>query len=321
MTIQPAVSSLKSSQAIDPAMAALWLRTGLGMVFVIGGYFKLSQLLDPVRTQGIVDLYTSSKGYINTFFLEYLFQSPLGAVLTPWSFLTALSAFELLSGIALLAGLLVRPLALLYAFLLWTFVIALPVVTTPGVSFDGKTYLAPAILVQIRDIGLSGLMLVLYNLGAGSCSVDQRLFGEGVTEKTVDWQALGLVTRLAVAFPLLVGGFFYGMPNIQSFGSWALLLIPAGLAVAFGLSVRAAGAVVMAILAFYALQKLNFDKSLVDNLNGFKREFAFFAAGAVLVVYGGGTRYSVTDFAARLKAGLQALHGEPKAPLDAEERA
>jgi len=49
------------------------LRIGLGLVFVIGGYNKLSQLLDPDRTAAIVGSYTGGKGYINEFFMNYLF--------------------------------------------------------------------------------------------------------------------------------------------------------------------------------------------------------------------------------------------------------
>ena len=131
------------------AYIALLLRIGLGSVFVIGGWSKLSQLLDPARSEAIVALYTGPKDYINTFFLEYLFGP--NSWLSPWGFLTTLSTFEFISGVALLVGFLVRPLALLYGFLLWTFVFSLPVVLTPGVAVAEKTYLAPALLVQIRQ--------------------------------------------------------------------------------------------------------------------------------------------------------------------------
>ena len=90
--------------SMQPATAALWLRLGLGAVFAIGGWSKLSQLIDPLRMQAIVDNYMGTKGYINAFFAEYLFEGPLGTVLSPWGFLTTLSAFELLSGIALMAA-------------------------------------------------------------------------------------------------------------------------------------------------------------------------------------------------------------------------
>ena len=152
---------LLSGEHIDNKDTATLLRIGLGLVFIVGGYNKLSQLMDPERMAAILGSYTGGKGYINEFFLDFLFS---GSVLTPWGFLTTLSAFELFSGLALVAGLLVRPLALIYAFLLWTFVFSLPVVTTPGVETTVSTYTSPAMFVQMRDIALSGFMLSLIHI-------------------------------------------------------------------------------------------------------------------------------------------------------------
>jgi uncharacterized membrane protein YphA (DoxX/SURF4 family) len=87
---------------------------GIGLVFVIGGWNKLSQLIDPAREAAIVAAYTRPHGYINVFFTDYLFSGAFGEWLTPWSFLTLLSTFELVSGLALITGLLVRSLALIW---------------------------------------------------------------------------------------------------------------------------------------------------------------------------------------------------------------
>lgn len=280
-------------KSLHPAMAALWLRLGLGAVFVIGGWSKLSQLLNPLHMQGIVDTYMGGKGYINVFFAQYLFEGPLGAVLTPWSFLTALSAFELISGIALIAGLLIRPLAIIYGLMLWSFVMALPVVVTPGVAVEVKTYTSPALLVQIRDVALSGLMFVLYNLGSGRYSLDERLFGDRALPNGVSWEHLGLLARLSLALPLLVGGFFVGLNSIQSFATQPLILVVLGLMLVSGLGVRAAGALVMAVMLWFMVSKLDMDKSLIANLNGFKREFAFLACGGVIAVLGGGKKFTL----------------------------
>ena len=187
--VQSAASGTVERWSQD-AYVALLLRIGLGSVFVIGGWSKLSQLLDPARSEAIVALYTGPQGYINTFFLEYLFGP--SSWLSPWGFLTTLSTFEFISGVALLAGFLVRPLALLYGFLLWTFVFSLPVVLTPGVAVAEKTYLAPALLVQIRDITLSGLMFILFNLGSGAYSLDDRLMGSAAKQSKANWEHLGL---------------------------------------------------------------------------------------------------------------------------------
>jgi uncharacterized membrane protein YphA (DoxX/SURF4 family) len=284
------------------------IRVGLGSVFVVGGLSKLSQLLHPDKVDGILALYMSAKGYINPFFIDYLFDGSLGNILTPWGFLTALSTFELLSGLALLAGFLVRPLALTYGFLLWTFVIALPVVSAAGVNpGDVATHTAPATLVQIRDIGLSGLMFVLFAVGAGRYSMDKRLFGDNSTATHIDWEVYGLLTRLSVALPLLVGGFFAAMPNIKSFEAAPVVLVAVGLALVFALGTRLAGVVTLAIVGSYVLQLINLDATPLANLNGFKREIAFLAAAGILSYYGGGQLYGAADFWNRIKTGLSAL--------------
>lgn len=270
---------------------ALYLRLGVGAVFVIGGYNKLSQLLDMDRSQAMVDQYMGPAGYINSFFTEYLFTGVLSGILSPWGFLTALSSFELFSGLALLAGFLVRPLALIYGFLLWTFVFSLPVVTTPGVEVTVTTYTSPALLVQIRDVALSGFMFVLFNLGSGRFSVDALLLKNRVRLEPVSWDALALLTRLSLAVPFLVGGFFAGMSNIQSFSVYPLLLVIIGLLLVAGIGIRAVAIAVAVAMLWFMLGKFSVDKSLIANLNGFKREFAMLAASLVLFVYGGGIKF------------------------------
>lgn len=285
-------TALDNADALRQLNIALWLRLGLGAVFIVGGCSKLSQLLDANSSAAIVAQYMGPAGYINTFFTDYLFNSSLGAVLSPWGFLTALSSFELLSGMMLVAGLLVRPLALIYAFLLWSFVFSLPVVTTPGVDPQVATYTAPALFVQARDIALSGLMFVLFNLGSGRFSVD-RLMGKHLPPltNTVSFDALALLARLSLAAPLLIGGFFAGMSNIQSFAIPGIVLIIMGMGVLSGIGLRALALAAMAGMFWYMLTKLSIEKSLIANLNGFKREFALAAGFGILAWYGGGNRY------------------------------
>lgn len=268
---------------------ALMLRVGLGLVFAIGGWSKLAQLLDPAREAAILAAYLGPAGYINQFFTEFLFEGSLGNVLTPWGFLTALSAFELVSGLALVAGWLVRPLALVYAFLLWTFVIALPVATVPGVVPEVVTYRSPALLVQIRDVGLSGMMFVLYNLGAGR--LRWSLTPTPIAD--VNWDQLALLLRLSVAVPLIVAGVFGGLDHIQTFASAYWITLSLGLFLAAGISVRTFGALAFAVFVWYIGTKISFANSLIANLNGFKRELAFVAASAVLVLVGGGKLFVI----------------------------
>ena len=281
---------------------ALVLRIGLGLVFVIGGWSKLGQLLDPMRRAALVDTYLGPLGYVNAFFADYLFEGPLGAVLSPWGFLTALSGFELASGLALIAGFAVRPLALIYGFLLWTFVFALPVATVTGLPAELTAIRAPAILVQIRDIGLSGLMFALYNLGSGRLSVDAWLIGdEAAREPTLDPDWIALLARLSLAGPLLVGGFFAGLDHIQTYGLPSLVLVVLGAAMLAGLAPRWTALAALLALGSFVLQAIDPSRSLIANLNGFKREIAFLAAAAVLASAGRGGCYTLGDIAHRTR--------------------
>lgn len=284
--------SLDSAEKLKNA--ALILRIGLGAVFVIGGLAKLSQLLGQATHDAIVTTYLSPAGYINAFFQEWLFAGVLGRIIDPSAFLVALSSFELISGIALIVGLLVRPIAFIYAFLLWAFVIALPTLTVPGIGIADKTYLAPAILVQIRDISLSGLMFALFCLGAGKYSVDDLRFSNAPAG---DWNSLGLLLRISLAFTLLVGGFFGGNQDIASFAAAHWLLIVCGFAVLFGTQSmgRAFALAVAVILLWFMLGKITMEKSLLANLNGFKREIGLLAAALVMAYLGGGERFTIAD--------------------------
>lgn len=274
------------------------LRVGLGLVFIIGGYSKLSQLLDPDRMAAIVTNYISGKGYINQLFMDYLFAD--GSWLTPWGFLTALSSFELISGIALVIGLMVRPLALIYAFLLWTFVFSLPVITTPGVETTISTYTSPAMFVQIRDIALSGFMFVLLLLGSGRFSVDSKILTNGVNSTDVNWDNLGLLLRLSLAAPLIIGGMFGSYANISTYATFQPILFVLGVLLVIGVKAREAAMVTFLVMLWFIANKLNFEKSLIANLNGFKREFAMLGVCAVLALRGAGSAYTPSDLVGRV---------------------
>ncbi|MEH6577369.1 MAG: DoxX family protein [Amphritea sp.] len=278
------------------AQSALILRTGLGLVFVIGGLMKLSMLLNPATKALILQQYLGPLGYINESFHQYLFFE--GSWLTPALFLTTLSGFELLSGGALILGLWVRPLSLFYGFLLWTFVIALPTHTVPELVPEVETYRSPAMLIQIRDIALSGMMFVLFNIGAGKASLDQRWFPH---TQPSHWQELGLLLRFSMAIVFIVAGFFSEFDHIPSFSCPPWLLAIIGLALIFGNSpvVRSAAAVAMAVMLWFMASKFSIDLSIIANLNGFKREFALGAAAVVLMLQGGGNAFTLADIAIR----------------------
>ena len=282
------VPSRLDSQATDKI--ALALRLGLGSVFVAGGWWKLARAIDPLGSEAFVDRYMASNGYINAFFDQYLFADP-GALLTPLAFLTILSAFELAAGIALLAGAFVRAISLTFAFMLWTFVLALPVVTASGFETGAPSYFSPALLVQIRDIGLSGMCFVLFSLGSGPWSVDQRVLGRGAPPAELNWNTLGLVLRLSVAAVFIVGGLFAGYDHIKSFVGVPVLLTAVGVVLASGHLTRIAAAAAFAIVAWYCVGQLGSGVAAWDYFNSVKREVAFLAAIGVLFVFQGGTAF------------------------------
>jgi uncharacterized membrane protein YphA (DoxX/SURF4 family) len=296
----------KISHYATPENTALILRVGLGVVFIIGGLWKLSRLLHPDEVGTILARYTASNGYINQFFQDYLFTGWLGEIISPWGFMTALSTFELVSGLALIAGLMVRPLALIYMFLLWTFILALPVHTVPGEQSGLPTFQAPAMLVQIRDIALSGLMATLFMLGAGRASLDTRLFGAIATAKELQWNTLGLLMRLSLAAPLVVGGLFASTGAVPMFSTAGPILLVVGLLLVLGVGVRAMGAVVVVVMLWRIGGGINLDNSVLDIVNSFKREFAFVAAGITLAILGGGEKFTPAHLLERTKAYLLA---------------
>ncbi len=276
----------------DADNAALTLRLGIGSVFIVGGWWKLQRAIDADRADALVAKYTASSGYINSFFQDYLFAD---GFLSAWGFLTLLSSIELLAGIALVAGFLVRPIAIVFGLLMWSFVAALPVMTVPGAEANAKTFLTPALIVQIRDIGLSGMCFALAALGSGAASLDQRFMGGGASSPVTSWSGLGLLLRLSLAVPFLAGGFFFGLDHVKSWIGSPLLLIAIGLVLASGHFVRIAAASALLVLVTYSLSKIGFDKSLWDNLNAIKREFAFIALAALLIRFSGGQAFRLMD--------------------------
>ncbi len=285
-------------------MIALVLRLSLGSVFVIGGWWKLSRALSAEYSDALVSRYMAADGYINTFFQQYLFTGGLSDFLTPLVFLSLLSAFELISGLALMVGLFVRSLSFFYAFLMWSFVIALPVVTATGYPSDTASHFSPALLVQIRDVGLSGMFLVLFHLGSGAQSLDRKLFGRGGARPQTDWDIYGLLLRLSVAVVFLVGGFFAGYGHIKSFVPIPGLLILVGLLLASGHLVRVVALAAFLIVAWYCMGKFSVDTTFWNNLNAIKREIAFLGAAAVLVVVGGGRGFRPGAFIRAPQAAL-----------------
>lgn len=305
--------SISPRDAGVQARLALALRVGLGTVFIIGGVAKLARLLSVSKAQGIVDEYVGPLGYINQTFLDWLFSGQLPGFVTPWSFLTALSAFELVSGVMLVAGMLVRPLAVVWALLLWSFVVSLPVVTTPGVTPPTPTYTSPALFVQIRDIALSGFFFVLYNLGAGARSLDALRFGRPASLGR-DWEPLGLVLRLSLGAVFVIGGFFAGFSKIATFGMPGVLLAVIGLGLVAGVGTRYFALAAAGVLVWFITAKLAGASGVIGYLNSVKREFALLVAAGVLAAVEGGRLFALDRAWPALREGLATYLGGARRP-------
>ncbi|KAB7615949.1 DoxX family protein [Amylibacter sp. SFDW26] len=297
-TLWEKISNSGSTQLTnkDADLIALILRIGLGAVFIIGGWWKLSRAIDPLRADALVNKYLAPDGYINAFFQDYLFSN---GILSPWMFMTTLSAFELFAGIALVSGLFVRPLAIVFGLLMWSFVAALPVLTTPGENIENSTFLTPAMIVQIRDIGLSGFCFVLALMGSGTYSFDRSVMSRGAPANLPNLVLSRFTIRISIAVVLLAGGAFYGLDHVKSWTNFPIILTILGIVLILGHGVRIAASICCVVIIFYCINKFSLDKTLWDNLNAIKREIAYLAAVAVLIRYSGGQVFQFVNILQR----------------------
>jgi hypothetical protein len=217
------------------------------------------------------------------------------------------------SGLALVAGALVRPIAFIYAFLLWTFVIALPVTTTPGVEVSSGAILAPAMLVQVRDIALSAMMFVLLGLGAGIWSVDRWWSGGAAATPADRGDVHALLLRLALGVPLVVGGASAGMDHFVTFDAPSGLLIALGALALGGVAARWTGLAIALLILTYMAGRLDLAASLIANLNAIKREIALVAAALVLAHGGAGSLYRIDRMARDLARRIRVRATAPGA--------
>jgi uncharacterized membrane protein YphA (DoxX/SURF4 family) len=149
------------------------------------------------------------------------------------------------------------------------------------------------------------MFFMLFIIGAGSYSVDRRWIGDEATRSSLNWDQGGLLVRLSVAFPLLVGGAFHGEASIQTFGmpSWMLLLIAIPLILNVG--ARWAGVATVLVIAWFIASSFDASRSLIANMNAAKREYAFLAASVVLGFCGGGRLFSIRSGREGLKRLLR----------------
>lgn len=117
----------------------------------------------------------------------------------------------------------------------------------------------------------------------------------------MDWDAPGLLLRFSLGLVFIVAGFFGDFAHVASFETSHWISAAIGLGLIFGgkTTVRGCGLLVIGMMLWFMAHKFNFDKSIIANLNGFKREFALAAAAGVLAWLGGGERFHVKDLMRR----------------------
>jgi hypothetical protein len=123
--------------------------------------------------------------------------------------------------------------------------------------------------------------------------VDERLFGASATRDPLHWNPLGLLLRLSIALPLLVGGAFAGYGQIQTFKAPGLLLLVLALPLLLNAGVRPAAVGVMLLMPWFSVQQFELDRGLIANMNAFKRELAILAGALVLAAVGGRRSFSI----------------------------
>ena len=144
-------------------------------------------------------------------------------------------------------------------------------------------------------------MFVLLALGSGIMSGDGKILKNGVNSTDANWNNLGLLLRLSLAAPLVIGGMFGSYAQIATFATYQPILLVLGIMLVLGVRTREASVVVGAVMVWFMFTKINLDKSVIANLNGFKREFAFLAAAIVITMRGSGNNYTPKDILNRIK--------------------
>ncbi len=242
----------------DLALLLTILRVALGLVVITGGI----RLAFPMDAETLVAAYTDPRqGYISPFFTAKIteaFGLPIGL------FLKMLGGMEIMTGILLIhGGIGTQMTASMIAVMFWLFTIANPVV--------GQIRLS-------RDIALAGISIAVALTGPDAWSIDGKF-------KRLE--AVLLILRLSLAYPLIVsalfsGGVFDNPLNITLPTSLVLLL---GLSFGLGLFPRWT-MLLMLLWLLYIMGDSLVNNGIYWGLNEVKREIGLLAAALVYFVTG-----------------------------------
>jgi len=138
---------------------------------------------------------------------------------------------------------------------------------------------------------MSGCAFVLFRLGSGSYSLDEKLFHRGqITEDKVDWEYGDLWLRLSLGVVFIVGALFHGLPYIKSFIPVPFILFIVGVFLFSGHFSKYVGGVTFLIILYYSVMAFigkasKPDTGFWDWMNSIKREFVLLAASSLLFMF------------------------------------
>lgn len=265
------------------------LRLGLGLTLIGAGWAALQAARAGPLTPEALWHHFGMSGEIadslTTLFFEWL------GLLTPEAFLAFAGGLGLVGGLAVLAGLLTRPVAGLFGLAYAVPWLAGLFDALPWIwQGDDYSFLAPSFLA-LREPGIALLFLVLFNLGSGTNSLDNRFRLAWTIPQGTRWDTIAVQLRLALSLMLFSVGLapvLFG--EVLSPVPWYGVLFT-GVLVFFGLIPRVSGLAVLVILLWgigAALHGVSTFSGLVAALSP---DAAFLGAAAVFTLAGSGERW------------------------------
>lgn len=265
------------------------LRLGLGLTVLGAGWAALQATRAGEVTAEAVWLHFGISGELaetlTAFFFEWL------GLLSPPALLAFCGGLGLVGGLAVLAGLLTRPVAGflgIFYFLPW---FAGLVDAVPWIwQGDDYSFLAPGVMA-LREPGIALLFLVLFNLGSGTNSLDNRFRLSWAIPQGTTWDTVAVQLRLALALMLLSAGlapvlFGESLSPVPWYG-----ILFTGALVFFGLIPRASGVAALAILLWGIGAALHGASSFSQVVAALTPNAAFLGAAAIFTLAGSGERW------------------------------
>ena len=251
------------------------LRIVLGLYFLFGGIAYLGQLQQNI---GFAEHLTSGIGSINALFATVLFQFDAFGVA---EFGLVVACLNIALGLFLTLGLWTRLMCTLGIIATILQLVALPVITLPGVDIQMAAFQVPAVFALSFQMGLIGLLFAQRGMGA-SFSLDHRLRHQPANLR---WNAcIGLKVRLGAAYPLLVAGMFGFYPTVPNFEAWPIIALAAGLLLLtqWNIACRVGGVILAILSIWYVTGVIDPSQTFFANLNFIRPILVYFFVGMIL---------------------------------------